>query len=172
MTTQPSPDLRQAELDAARLLLDRMGITAADLLTTPRQRPPIPTFAEYIPQVSAAVAAGTNRVYGSCWKRIRDRWADRRLDEVTSTDIKQLVEHTKTHTVARRNARGGRSGRCAPRRRPTLPLPTRRGRRAHRHPHAREGGPCRSPLPCHHDASSPRSRGGPVVAAFGTGSST
>jgi len=104
-----TPDPRQAELDAARLLLDRMGITAADLLTTPRQRPPLPTFADYIPQVRDAVSTGTSRVYGSYWNRILDRWGTRRLDEITPTDIKQLVEHTKIHVVARRNARGGRS---------------------------------------------------------------
>jgi hypothetical protein len=102
-----TPDPRQAELDAARLLLDRMGITAADLLAAPRQRPPLPTFADYIPQVRDAVSTGTSRVYGSYWNRILDRWGTRRLDEITPTDIKQLVEHTKTHVVARRNARGG-----------------------------------------------------------------
>jgi integrase len=108
-TNQPHPDTRRAELDAARLLLDRMGITAADLLSTPEPRTAVPTFAEYVPRVRAAVADGTRRVYGSYWSRVLDRWPDRRLDEITPTDIKQLVEHTKTHTVARRNTRGGRS---------------------------------------------------------------
>ncbi len=37
---------RQAELDAARLLLDRMGISAADLLATSRPRAAVPTFAD------------------------------------------------------------------------------------------------------------------------------
>jgi site-specific recombinase XerC len=31
------------------------------------------------------------------------------LDEPTASDIKKLAEHTKTHVVARRNGRGGRS---------------------------------------------------------------
>jgi hypothetical protein len=106
-----TPDPRQAELDAARLLLDRMGITAADLLTTPRQRPPLPTFGDYIPQIRDAVSTGTSRVYGSYWNRILDRWGTLRLGEITPTDIKRLVEHTKIHVVARRNARGGRSAR-------------------------------------------------------------
>ncbi|GHG41760.1 MULTISPECIES: hypothetical protein [Amycolatopsis] len=55
---------RHAELDAARLLLARMGVSAEDLLTAPASRPPVPTFAEYIPTVSAAVTDGTRRVYG------------------------------------------------------------------------------------------------------------
>jgi hypothetical protein len=53
ITTQP-PDAtaghaRRAEVDAARLLLDRMGISRADLLATPRPRATIPTFASTSP---------------------------------------------------------------------------------------------------------------------------
>lgn len=109
MTTLPESAARQAELEAARLILDRMGVTAADLITTPQQRPAAPTFADYIPKVRNAVSEGTSRVYGSYWNRISDQWGDRCLDELHPTEIKQFVEHTKVHTVARRNARGGRS---------------------------------------------------------------
>jgi integrase/recombinase XerC len=56
---------RQAELDAARLLLDRMGISPADLLATSRPRAAVPTFAQYVPRVREAVGEGTRRVYGS-----------------------------------------------------------------------------------------------------------
>jgi integrase/recombinase XerC len=100
---------RHAEIAAAKLLLSRMGLSPADLLAAPEDKPPMPTFAEYIAQVRTSVGPGTRRVYGSYWNRILDRWAQRRLDEITATDIRHLVEHTKTHTVARRNARGGRS---------------------------------------------------------------
>jgi integrase/recombinase XerC len=98
-----------AELEAARLVLARMGLSPADLLTAPQLRPPVPTFAEYIPIVSAAVTDGTCRVYGSYWNRVLDHWGHRRLDEPTPSQIKQLVEHVKATVVARRNARGGRS---------------------------------------------------------------
>ena len=112
-TAQPHPvtagHARQAELDAARLLLDRMGITPGDLLAATRPRAAVPTFAQYVPRVRDAVGDGTRRVYGSYWNRILDRWPDHHLDDITPTDIKQLVEHTKTHVVARRNNRGGRS---------------------------------------------------------------
>ena len=40
------------ELDAARMLLARMGLSPADLLAAPQVRAPVPTFAEYIPLVS------------------------------------------------------------------------------------------------------------------------
>ncbi|WP_243640294.1 hypothetical protein [Micromonospora sp. MW-13] len=98
-----------AELDAARLLLARMGISPAELLEAGVARPPSPTFAEYVPVVAAAVTAGTRRAYGSYWKRVVEHWGQRRLDEPTPSEIEQLAEYVKTHVVARRNARGGRS---------------------------------------------------------------
>jgi hypothetical protein len=86
-----------------------MGISPDDLRQAAPARPPAPTFAEYIPVVSAAVTAGTRRVYGSYWNRVAAQWGDRRLDEPDPSEIKQLAECTKTHVVARRNARGGRN---------------------------------------------------------------
>ena len=69
----------------------------------------MPTFAEYVPVVSAAVTAGTRRAYGSYWNRVVEHWGDRRLDEPTPSEIRQLMAYVKAHVVARRNARGGRS---------------------------------------------------------------
>ncbi|MEU4382596.1 tyrosine-type recombinase/integrase [Micromonospora echinofusca] len=99
----------RAELDAARLLLARMGISPADLVDAASDRPPAPTFAEYVPVVAAAVSDGTRRAYGSYWKRVLEHWGQRRLDEPTPSEIERLAEYAKTHVVARRNARGGRS---------------------------------------------------------------
>ena len=98
-----------AEIDAARLLLARLGVSAADLLAVAEERPPTPTFATYVPVVSAAVGEGTRRVYGSYWNRIVEHWGTWRLDEPTPSEIQQLAEYIKTHVVTRRNARGGRS---------------------------------------------------------------
>jgi integrase/recombinase XerC len=98
-----------AEIDAARLLLTRLGVSAADLLAVAQERPPAPTFAEYIPVVRTAVTEGTRRVYGSYWNRIVEPWGTRGLDEPTPSEIQQLAAHIKTHVVTRRNARGGRS---------------------------------------------------------------
>ncbi|MEV0082911.1 hypothetical protein [Saccharopolyspora sp. NPDC050642] len=110
MTAQPqSSGAPQADLDAARLLLDRLGVSAEDLLATPSDRPPVPTFADYIPIVSAAVTDGTRWVYGSYWNRIENHWGHRRLDEPAPSKVKQLGGYSKTHVITRRNARGGRS---------------------------------------------------------------
>ncbi|MFX0592238.1 hypothetical protein [Melissospora conviva] len=81
----------RAELDAARLLLARMGISPADLVDAASDRPPAPTFAEYVPVVSAAVSDGTRRAYGSYWKRVLEHRAERRLDEPTPSEIEQLA---------------------------------------------------------------------------------
>ena len=100
---------RQAVVEAALVLLERMGLSPADLAAVPQTRQPVPTFAYYIPVVSAAVSAGTRRAYGSYWNRVIDQWGDRRLDQPTPSEIRQLMAYVKTHVVARRNARGGRS---------------------------------------------------------------
>jgi hypothetical protein len=100
---------RQAVLEAALVLLERMGLSPADLAAVPQSRKPVPTFAEYVPVVSAAVSAGTRRAYGSYWNRVVEHWGSRRLDEPTPSEIRQLMSYVKTHVVARRNARGGRS---------------------------------------------------------------
>lgn len=106
MNSAPSS---QVELDAARLLLAKMGIDPAELLAEPVARADMPTFSEYIPKVSEAVSGSTRRAYSSYWKRIDDRWGDRRIDEPTPTEIQQLAEEAQAQALVRRNSRGGRS---------------------------------------------------------------
>ena len=106
----PNPDTsQQAVVEAALVLLERMGLSPADLVAAPRKQKAVPTFAEYVPVVSAAVSAGTRRAYGSYWNRILEHWGSRRLDEIAPSEIRQLMTWVKTHVVTRRNARGGRS---------------------------------------------------------------
>jgi integrase/recombinase XerC len=112
--TITGPDARsaapgQAVVDAAMLVLERMGLTPADLLSAPAARPPVPTFAEYIPVVSALVSDGCRRAYGSYWNRVVDQWGSRGIDEPTPSEIRQLVQHVRATVVPRRNSRGGRS---------------------------------------------------------------
>jgi len=83
MTAANPAASRQAVVEAALVLLERMGLTPADLAAVPQPRPPVPTFAEYVPVVSEAVSAGTRRPYGSYWNRVIDQWGTRRLDEPT-----------------------------------------------------------------------------------------
>ena len=112
--TITGPDARtgapgQAVVDAAMLVLERMGLTPADLLAAPAARPPSPTFAEYIPVVSALASDGCRKAYGSYWNRVVEQWGSRGIDEPTPSEIRQLVQHVRANVVPRRNSRGGRS---------------------------------------------------------------
>ena len=111
MTTSrlPLAASQQAAVDAALLILERMGLSPDDLTAAPRHRPAVPTFADYVPVVSATVTAGTRKAYGSYWNRVTEQWGARRLDEPTPSEIKQLVAYVRANAVPRRNARGGRS---------------------------------------------------------------
>jgi integrase/recombinase XerC len=111
--TITGPDVRtaapgQTVVDAAMLVLERMGLTPADLLAAPAAKP-APTFAEYIPVVSALVSDGCRKAYGSYWNRVIDQWGSRRIDEPPPSEIRQLVQHVRANVVPRRNSRGGRS---------------------------------------------------------------
>jgi integrase/recombinase XerC len=76
--TAVSPEAsRQAVVEAAPVLLERMGLTPADLAAVPQARTRVPTFAEYVPVVSAAVSTGTRRAYGSYWNRVVEHWGGR-----------------------------------------------------------------------------------------------
>jgi hypothetical protein len=99
---------RQTDLETARTLLERLGITPEDLVAAPVERPPMPTFAEYVPIVAATVTPGTLRTYGSYWDRILARWGNRRLDEPTPSQIQQFAATVKATAVPRRTGRGGR----------------------------------------------------------------
>jgi len=86
---------------AARMLLQRMNVDPADLMTDPSDRPPVPTFDEYVSQVEDAVSPGTAKTYGSYWNRIRAKWGSRTLLEPTPTGIKQFAEEIKANAAQR-----------------------------------------------------------------------
>jgi integrase len=98
-----------AEVDAARILLTRLGLTAEDLLDAPVSRPTAPTFREYIPIVAAGARPGTRRVYSSYWNRIEKLWGERRIDEPTPSEIRQFLVEMQSELVIRRSGRGGHS---------------------------------------------------------------
>jgi integrase/recombinase XerC len=87
---------QQAAVEAALVLLERMGLSPADLTAVPQNRPAVPTFAEYVPVVSAAVTDGTRRAYGSYWNRVVEHWGGRRLDEPTPSEIRQLMAYVRS----------------------------------------------------------------------------
>ena len=101
--------MSSADIEAAALLLARMGVTPEQLLAAAPGRTDIPTFREYIEELTTAVPASTRRAYATYWRRIADEWGNRRINEPTPTEIQRLCENQKPHIVTRRNSRGGRS---------------------------------------------------------------
>jgi integrase/recombinase XerC len=102
--------VRPEVLDAARVMLAQMGISAVDLLQAAGgTRRPVPTFAEYVPIVYSAVPPGSRRMYGTYWNKAVAKWGDRRLDDIAPTDIEALARETQATALRRRNSRGGRS---------------------------------------------------------------
>lgn len=100
------------ELEAARLLLAKLGVTPEQLLTTDLNltgRRPMPTIGEYLDQVADVVSTGSRRLYETYWNRLREAWGARTLDEPTPLEIKQFTEQVKRAAVVRPNSRGGRS---------------------------------------------------------------
>ncbi|NKQ52013.1 site-specific integrase [Amycolatopsis sp. K13G38] len=102
--------MNDAEISAARLLLARLGVKPEELLAAPSAaREALPLIRDYVTRVSDAVPAGTRRVYSTYWRRVVQVWGDRRIDEPTPLEIKQLAEDVRHRVVVRKNSRGGRT---------------------------------------------------------------
>jgi hypothetical protein len=102
--TEPA---QRAEVAAARLLLEKLGVSLADLLALPTEPKYVPTFAEFVPQIRKATTAGSLKAYDSYWKRLEAKWPDRRLNEPTPLEFMQLAEELKANRIRRRNGRNG-----------------------------------------------------------------
>ncbi|WP_433305423.1 hypothetical protein ACQP2F_18025 [Actinoplanes sp. CA-030573] len=85
------PAIDEAGLEAARLLLQRTGISPLDLVAGVAARPAPPTFADYVPVIAASTSASLLRAYGTYWDRFVERWGTRRIDEVTPSEIRALI---------------------------------------------------------------------------------
>ncbi len=67
----------RADVAAALVLLERLGVRPEQLLSGTAPRAPVPTFDEYIDRVSGVVTDGTSRVYATYWRRVREAWGPR-----------------------------------------------------------------------------------------------
>lgn len=96
-------------IEAAKVLLAQLGLAPEQLVTEPVHHMQVPTFDEYIPVVEAAVGPGARRAYEPYWRRLHQQWGDRRINEPSPSEIRQLCEQVRANVVVRRNARGGRT---------------------------------------------------------------
>ncbi len=102
-----TPSASSVEVQTAQLLLKRLGVSLEDLMTAQPKRS-VPTFAEYVPVVYAAMPPGvTRKNYMSYWRRIVEVWPDRRLDEPTITEFKQLIGEFQAQRSIRCSDRAG-----------------------------------------------------------------
>ena len=105
--TRPHPS--RPSSTPALLMLQQMGLSPGDLVTAPgtgRRYRPSPSTSRWCPLPSPTAPAGRTARTGTA---LIDHWGERRLDEIAPSEIRQLMSYVKTHVVARRNARGGRS---------------------------------------------------------------
>lgn len=104
------PEATAANVALVNALMAQLNVSPEQLAAgsiTPIRT--IPTFAEYIPRVRAAVTDGSIRAYGSYWERIIDRWGHRHLNEPTPTEIEEFARQVRSAALIRRNSRGGGS---------------------------------------------------------------
>lgn len=109
-TTSANP----ADIEAARMLLSRLGVSPADLLDDAPAKDatagePIPTISEWIFVVTDLVSPSTAASYGSYWNKAAAAWPGRRMDTITASDIKTQAETVRRTARVRRNSRGGRN---------------------------------------------------------------
>lgn len=94
-------------VDVARRVLAELGVTAATLAVgSPVVR--MPTSAEYAPRPSAAATPAIRASYSQYGQCAIDRYGERRLDEIRSSDILALQQHVVTTVQPRHSSRGGR----------------------------------------------------------------
>jgi len=94
------------DLAAARLLLQRMGISPRDLIDFERRATATP-LRELVSTVAAAVPAGSRKVYASYWRKALKVWPDAQVGEISHTDVVWFIQHAKETAVVRRSSRGG-----------------------------------------------------------------
>ncbi len=112
MTTSVRGAVRP-EVEAALLLLSKLGVTPEDLaLGAAGGGRPVPSFAEFVPQVAAATSVGTLKAYGTYWNRVVEQWGSRSLTEPTPLEIEQFGKRLRAARVIRRNGRTGAGAGC------------------------------------------------------------
>ncbi len=104
------PGMTREDIDTALHVIARLGLSVDDLLVESNRRGPIPTFRQYIAQVSASVPKTILDNYGPSWKVLERLWGDRLITDPSYTEIQQLVSEHQVRAAAtkRSNSRGGR----------------------------------------------------------------
>jgi integrase/recombinase XerC len=104
----PTVPAGRAEVDAALVLLAKLGLTPDDLVAgAAANRVPVPTFAEFVPRMRQVVTPGTLKAYGTYWNHLVEHWGSRLITEPSPLELSALAKQARTNRVVRRNGRGG-----------------------------------------------------------------
>ncbi|WP_416566330.1 hypothetical protein [Nocardia testacea] len=90
----------QADIAAVQMMMERFGLTVADLgAAVPAETARLaPAFADFIPTAIERMPAGRTRDhYCTYWNKIlaQPGWGERRLDEPTTADLQVLCEQIR-----------------------------------------------------------------------------
>ncbi|WP_433522646.1 tyrosine-type recombinase/integrase [Nocardia pseudovaccinii] len=107
MTTDVRTVADPTAIDATRILLSQIGITATDLLTTPA----VPTFGQAIPKLRATLTPGTLRTYNTHLNWLETTWHNHPLDQISKADLDHRAHTIQTTSSAKPGARNGTSAR-------------------------------------------------------------
>lgn len=98
-------------MSADRLSVEMVRLLAEELHAAPA--PPVsravPTVADFLPRVLAAATPATRASYGPAWRRAREFFGHKRLDEIAPSDVLALHQHVITAARGRGGRAGGRA---------------------------------------------------------------
>lgn len=105
---------RPADVQTALLLLDRLGVSAEEIIEA-RQAiaVEVPTFRQYIPVVFAAAPASSARTWSIYWRVLGERWSDSRIDEPPASALKALANEVQERAARGSGTRGGRGAKSS-----------------------------------------------------------
>lgn len=111
--TECATPSRDVDLQTAQLILDRLGVTAEDLLAAERlPETDVPTFSQYIPIVAAATSPKSAATWSVYWRILGEKWPDRAINEPTTSELKALANEVQTRAAKRPGARGGQAAKA------------------------------------------------------------
>jgi integrase len=105
---------RDTDLQTAKLLLDRLGVTAEDIIAAEQMADTaVPTFSEYIPIVAAATSRKSAETWSVYWRVLSEKWPDRAINEPTTSELRALANEIQARAAKRPGARGGQAAKAA-----------------------------------------------------------
>ncbi|RLK58352.1 tyrosine-type recombinase/integrase [Actinokineospora cianjurensis] len=93
---------------AARLILERLGVTPQDLIQQ-RDRATTLTLNALVPRVSDVVPDPTRKLLNPYWNKALRAWPEREAHTITPGDVRWFINHTRETAQVRKSSRGGHS---------------------------------------------------------------